>query len=114
MLLSKPKKDYKSVSKTELLKEPLEDVDQEDNPGEAAVNIYDERQEVCEKVRFRVKSIVWDSKHTVFFVKDIIIGNEWICSRIYILFKQASKTGQVSNQWINENKWNNVNFYKRK
>ena len=52
MLLSKPKKDYKSVSKTELLKEPLEDVDQEDNPGEAAVNIYDEIQEVCEKVRF--------------------------------------------------------------
>jgi len=49
MLLSKPKKDYKSVSKTELLKEPLEDADQEDNPGEAAVNIYDEIQEVCEK-----------------------------------------------------------------
>ena len=50
MLLAKPKKDYKSVSKTELIKEPLEDSEKEVNPSEEAFNIYDEIKEVCEKV----------------------------------------------------------------
>ena len=51
MLLAKPKKDYKSVSKTELMKETLEESEKEVNPSEEAFNIYDEFQEVCEKVR---------------------------------------------------------------
>ena len=50
MLLAKPKKDYKSVSKTELMKETIEETEKEANPGEEAFNIYDEFQEVCEKV----------------------------------------------------------------
>ena len=50
MLLAKPKKDYKSVSKTELMKEPLDESEKEANPSEEAFNIYDEMQEVCEKV----------------------------------------------------------------
>lgn len=50
MLLAKPKKDYKSVSKTELMKETLEESEKEANPSEEAFNIYDEFQEVCEKV----------------------------------------------------------------
>ena len=50
MLLAKPKKDYKSVSKTELMKEPLDESEKEANPSEDAFNIYDEMQEVCEKV----------------------------------------------------------------
>ena len=50
MLLAKPKKDYKSVSKTELMKEPLDELEKEANPSEDAFNIYDEMQEVCEKV----------------------------------------------------------------
>ena len=50
MLLAKPKKDYKSVSKTELMKETLEEAEKEANPSEEAFNIYDEFQEVCEKV----------------------------------------------------------------
>ena len=50
MLLAKPKKDYKSVSRTELMKEPLDESEKEANPSEEAFNIYDEMQEVCEKV----------------------------------------------------------------
>ena len=50
MLLAKPKKDYKSVSKTELMKETIEESEKEANPSEEAFNIYDEFQEVCEKV----------------------------------------------------------------
>ena len=50
MLLAKPKKDYKSVSKTELMKEPLDESEKEVNPSEEAFNIFDEIKEVCEKV----------------------------------------------------------------
>ena len=50
MLLAKPKKDYKSVSKTELMKETLDESEKEVNPSEEAFNIFDEIKDVCEKV----------------------------------------------------------------
>lgn len=49
MLLAKPKKDYKSVSKTELMKETLDESEKEVNPSEEAFNIFDEIKDVCEK-----------------------------------------------------------------
>merc|ERR1719325_211464 len=47
MLLSKPKKSYKSVSKTELLKETQDQ--HEEQPAPDSGNIFEEIQAICDK-----------------------------------------------------------------
>ena len=51
MLLSKPKKSYKSVSKTELLKETHDQHQHEEPPAPDNGNIFEEIQSVCDKVK---------------------------------------------------------------
>ena len=50
MLLSKPKKSYKSVSKTELLKETQDQHQHEEPPAPDSGNIFEEIQAICDKV----------------------------------------------------------------
>ena len=50
MLLSKPKKSYKSVSKTELLKEAHDQHQHEEPPAPDNGNIFEEIQSICNKV----------------------------------------------------------------
>ena len=50
MLLSKPKKSYKSVSKTELLKETHDQHQHEEPPAPDNGNIFEEIQSICDKV----------------------------------------------------------------
>ena len=50
MLLSKPKKSYKSVSKTELLKETQDQHQHEEQPAPDSGNIFEEIQAICDKV----------------------------------------------------------------
>jgi len=49
MLLSKPKKSYKSVSKTELLKETHDQHQHEEPPAPDNGNIFEEIQSICDK-----------------------------------------------------------------